>query len=250
MNNRLKFTYLGGAALLLEDQSGAKALIDPFLSENPHTDLPLEDFFGVDLLLVSHAAFDHMGDTVALMQNSDARLIAGFEVCDICAEAGVERERMWVTVQGDSRSSHGYSVRTVPALHASLVRKQGVVSGIPFGYVITSAEGICVYHPGDTCIFSDMKMLGELYRPHIMLAGVDRISEPYPGEMTPREAALAADWVGAEVVIPAHYAPGSRAPHEFMELSASLCPHCQVAPEIGHAYTYYKSRLEGPGNRA
>ena len=241
----MTITYLGAAAVELLDESGTRVLLDPFISQNPHTAKKPEDYYGVDLLLVTHAAFDHLGDTVDIMLNSNAQLVAGFEVCGLCQEAGIPPERTWVTVQGDQREHCGFTVRTVEAKHASILKKgDEVISGIPFGYVVTSAEGIGFYHPGDTSLFSDMRLIGELYRPQVMLVGVDRINDPHPCEMTPAEAALATRWVRPDMVIPAHYPPQSSAPGEFLKHVAVQAPATQVASQIDQPFVYHKYRFE------
>jgi L-ascorbate metabolism protein UlaG (beta-lactamase superfamily) len=241
----MQVTYLGAAALEAADGSGARILIDPYLTDNPLTGRTPRDFYGVDLILVTHAAFDHLGDTVDIMKNGRARLIAGLEVCEMCVEAGIPPERTWTTVQGDRREHKGFVVRTVEARHVSFLKgKDRVTSGVPFGYVLTSAGGIGLYHPGDTSLFSDMRLVRELYRPRIMLVGVDRIGEPYPCEMTPAEAALATRWVGPDVVIPAHYPEGSTAPAEFRAQVAVQAPDVEVFEAVDRPFVYHKYRLE------
>lgn len=242
--SEMKITYFGAAALELQSPDGFRVLIDPHIKDNPHTSRQPTDFFGVDLILVTHAAFDHLGDTLEIMQNSQAQLIAGFEVCQLCIDQGVSSQRTWMTIQGDKRSHLGFTVRTVHAQHASFLRQGNeVITGVPFGFVVTSPEGICVYHPGDTALFSDMKLYRELYRPQIMLVGTDKIAEPYPCETTPREAALATQWISPDVVIPAHYPPGSDAPRKFEKLASILAPGVHIASKIDQPFLYRKFQV-------
>lgn len=241
----IKVTYFGAAALELESPSGVRVLIDPYIKGNPFTARQPSDFFGVDLILVTHAAFDHMGDTVEIMQNGHAQLIAGFEVCQLCQRHGVSPDRTWITIYGDQRSHLGFTVRTVQAKHASVLRQDdGVVTGVPFGYMVNSPDGICLYHPGDTALFSDMKLYRELYKPRIILVGIDKIAEPHPCEMTPYEAALATQWLSPDVVIPAHYPHESSSPQEFARSSRILSPDTLVAPNIDRPFLYRKFQVE------
>lgn len=229
----------------MESPSGVRVLIDPYIKGNPFTSREPADFFGVDLILVTHAAFDHMGDTLEIMKNSRAQLVAGFEVCQLCHRQGVDPERTWVTIYGDKRSHLGFTVRTVQAKHASFLRQGNeVITGVPFGYMVSSQEGICLYHPGDTALFSDMKLYRELYRPQIMLVGIDKIAEPYPCEMTPHEAAIATQWLSPDVVIPAHYPPGATAPQEFEKLANIFSPCTLVASNIDRPFLYHKFQVE------
>ena len=239
--SKLNITYFGAAAVELQTPDGKRLLIDPYINGNPFTTKNPADFSDVDLVLVTHAAFDHLGDTIEIMKASRARLIAGFEVCRLCEKAGIDPERTWLTIYGDLRVSHGYRVRTVQAKHVSLIKEnEKMITGVAFGYMITTQEGICVYHPGDTAIFSDMKLYRELYRPQIMLVGVDKIAEPYPCEMTPYEAALATQWIGPDVVIPIHYPQESTAPKEFRQFVKDMTPTTQVVEAIDQTVVYSK----------
>ena len=242
--SKLFITYFGAAAVELQTPAGKRLLIDPYIENNPFTGKRPADFSDIDLVLVTHAAFDHFGDTVEIMKASQARLIAGFEVVHLCEKAGIGPERMWITIYGDLRLSHGYSIHTVQAKHLSLIKEnEKMITGMAFGYVITTQEGICVYHPGDTAIFSDMKLYRELYRPQIMLVGVDKIAEPYPCEMTPYEAALATQWIGPDVVIPIHYPQNSSAPKEFRKFVEDIVPTTQVVEAIDQTIVYSKFKV-------
>jgi L-ascorbate metabolism protein UlaG (beta-lactamase superfamily) len=88
-------------------------------------------------------------------------------------------------------------------------------SGVPMAFVVECGDGVRFYHYGDTALFSDMKLIAELYRPTVGCVGIANPLEilhrfPMPGEMltaemSPREGALAAQWLGLETVLPCHY---------------------------------------------
>ena len=61
-------------------------------------------------------------------------------------------------------------------------------------------DGITIYHAGDTGLFSDMKLIGDLYHPDIALL-------PIGGRYTmgTNEAMMAANFIGAKTVVPIHY---------------------------------------------
>jgi L-ascorbate metabolism protein UlaG (beta-lactamase superfamily) len=90
-----------------------------------------------------------------------------------------------------------------------------LVSGVPMGFILYAEPGARIYHHGDTALFSDLKLIGELYQPHVGCIGMANAPEVLarvegPGrlttaEMDPREAAQAAQWLGLEVVLPCHY---------------------------------------------
>jgi L-ascorbate metabolism protein UlaG (beta-lactamase superfamily) len=108
-------------------------------------------------------------------------------------------------------------VQPVECHHWSQIRMPDgtYASGVPMAFVIEADEGVRFYHYGDTAIFSDMKLQAELYRPNIGAIGIANPQEvlhrnPMPGrmttgEMSPREGALAAEWLGLSTVLPCHY---------------------------------------------
>ena len=108
-------------------------------------------------------------------------------------------------------------VQPVECHHWSQIRMPDgtFASGVPMAFVIEADPGVRFYHYGDTAIFSDMKLQAELYRPTIGAIGIANPQEilhrnPMPGrmttgEMSPREGALAAEWLGLDTVLPCHY---------------------------------------------
>ena len=235
------FTYFGGMCVLVEREDGFKTLFDPYIRENPATDADIEQFFDVDLIVVTHAAFDHNADTAFLLQNSNATLLCGGDVARIVKkEMELPPERVLVTIYGDERIFGQSTLRTVYAMHNSVSRPEGVsVCSPPLGFVMQVEPGTTYYHTGDTFLYTDMKMLRELYKPNVMVVGISKICEPYPCEMTPREAACAVSWVGADVVIPSHYPVGSPALGEFMTHVASFAPSAIVREAVGKPFVYH-----------
>jgi L-ascorbate metabolism protein UlaG (beta-lactamase superfamily) len=243
--SQLKMTYFGAAAFKLVTPGGFKVLIDPYFEGNEHCRSKPDDFFDSDLVLVTHGAFDHLGDTVEILQNSQAMLIAGFDVCEYCKDSGVSPERLGQTVYGDLRRMGDILVRAVEARHRSAVQVAGaLVPGVPFGYILTTDDGITVYHAGDTFIFCEMKLYRELYRPNILMIGISKIAEPYASELTPYEAALVTQWIGPDVVVPMHYPKGSDKLDEFYTYAKMLAPATAVVGDVENPYVYKKFIIE------
>lgn len=233
------FTYLGGMCVLVEREDGFKILCDPYFA--PGCGYTPEQFYDVDLILVSHAAFDHYGSLNELMENGHATLIAAGDTRRILCKAvqDIDQTRLLRTVHGDRRIFGETVVRPVYAMHVSASNPEGVhVNGVPYGFVVQVEKNVCYYHTGDTYLFSDMKLLRELYHPNVMVVGISAIGEGFPCEMTPREAAIAAAFVGAQVIIPSHYVPGSAALEEFMQCMAIICPDTVVKSGIGRTFQY------------
>jgi L-ascorbate metabolism protein UlaG (beta-lactamase superfamily) len=104
--------------------------------------------------------------------------------------------------------------------------KQLTYGGEPVGYIITLEDGTVIYHAGDTDIFSDMKLIGELYKPDVALLPIGDVYT-----MGPETAVEAAKLINAKKVIPMHYAgsfqlPGS--PDLFKKLMAEKLPETEV----------------------
>jgi L-ascorbate metabolism protein UlaG (beta-lactamase superfamily) len=209
--------YFGVAAYELIDWEGRRILVDPFLDENPGSPVKSNELAPPDLILVSHAAADHLGDTEGLALRTGAPVICGGEVKAYLVAKGVPPRQIRATTWGIAVEVNGIMVQPVECHHWSQIRMPDgtLASGVPMAFIITLAPEIRFYHYGDTAIFSDLKLQAELYRPTIGCVGIANPLEilhrfPMPGrmitaEMSPREGALAAQWLGLETVFPCHY---------------------------------------------
>ncbi len=239
----VKFTYFGGMAVLIEREDGYRILIDPYISANPLATVDVKTLYDVNLLLVSHSAFDHIGDTFEILQNGHAQFFAGWELCRRAVKVhGIAPERMYATIYGDERDFGPVKVRTVMAQHLSVDQSgDHPVSCFPLGYVIDVEPGVTYYHTGDTSLFSDMRLIGEMYRPNVMVVGISKIEDQYPCEMHPREAAQAVQFVSPDVVIPSHDAPGSPEPALFSEYMRLINPSIKIMGECNRTFVYEPS---------
>ena len=76
-----KLTFIGHAAFLLEDDAGNTVAIDPFIKDNPVTDLDVKTV-KPNTILLTHGHNDHVGDTIELAHNNDAKVICIVELGD------------------------------------------------------------------------------------------------------------------------------------------------------------------------
>ncbi|RKJ76089.1 MULTISPECIES: metal-dependent hydrolase [unclassified Pyramidobacter] len=242
----VKFTYFGGMAILIEREDGYKILVDPFISANPLARIDVKELYDVDLLLVSHAAFDHVGDTYEILKNGHAQFFAGWELCQVAKNVHhIASERVYATIYGDEREFGQIKVHTVWAQHLSVCQNgEHPVTGFPLGFIIDIEPSVTYYHTGDTSLFSDMRLIGEMYRPGVMVVGISKIENQYPCEMHPREAAQAVQWVSPDVAIPSHYAPSSPAPEEFKEYMRLNNPHVKIMGECNRTFVYTPSNAD------
>lgn len=209
--------FFGVANYEIVTQAGQHILIDPFFDTNPGSPIRAQEVDRADLILVSHGAFDHLGDAAEIARNTGAPVVCGGEIKALMTALGIPPEQVQATTWGIAVEVAGIRVQPVECHHWSQVQLPdgNLISGVPMGFVVYADPGVRFYHYGDTAIFSDLRLIGELYRPTIGCVGVSqpveilhRISGPgryVTGEMNPREGALAAQWLGLDTVLPCHY---------------------------------------------
>jgi L-ascorbate metabolism protein UlaG (beta-lactamase superfamily) len=212
-----RIRFFGVAAYELTTGRGQGILVDPFLDENPGSPVKSHELEKVDLIVVSHAAADHLGDTEAIARRTGAPVVCGGEVKAYLTARGVPATQIRATTWGIAVEVAGIRVQPLECHHWSHIRMPDgtFASGVPMAFVIYTDPGVRFYHYGDTAIFSDMKLQRELYQPTVGCIGIANPLEildrnPMPGqmltaEMSPREGALAAEWLGLETVLPCHY---------------------------------------------
>ena len=209
--------FFGVAAYEIVTSWGQHVLIDPFLDENPGSPVTSDELEQVDLILVSHAAFDHMGDTEKLARRTGAPVVCGGEIKAYLTAKGIPEGQVRATTWGIAVEVAGIKVQPVECRHWSQIRMPDgtYASGVPMGLVVYAGPDVRFYHYGDTAIFSDLRLIKELYRPTIGCVGItqpvellSRVSGPgqiLTGEMSPKEGAIAAQWLGLDTVLPCHY---------------------------------------------
>lgn len=178
-------TWLGHSCVLLE--GSRKVLIDPFIPELPLPTTP-------DIVAVTHAHADHLGVTTRL----GVKTVAMNEIARYLKGRGVPAEPMNI---GGTIEVDGVGFTMTMATHSSWLEEAGpgMYGGVAAGFIIRM-DGRVIYHAGDTGFFGDMRLIGEMYAPDVALL-------PIGGRYTmgPREAMMAAEFIGAPVVIPIHY---------------------------------------------
>ncbi len=188
----MEIRYLGQSAVELT-AGDAKILVDPFITGNPKATVSADELEPTHILL-THGHADHYGDTVELAKRTGAPVLALVEIADELAELGVEEvhdPNLGGTVQFD----WGW-VKLVPAFHSSTTPNGTVCP--PAGLLIMVGETL-IYHLGDTCLFSDLKLIARVH--------VDVALVPIGGHYTMdrHDAASACELLGATTVIPCHY---------------------------------------------
>ncbi|MCL6601057.1 MAG: metal-dependent hydrolase [Alicyclobacillus macrosporangiidus] len=193
----MKITYHGHSCVQLED-GGTSILFDPFLT--PAGFRNSVDDIRAQYILLTHGHFDHVADAVTIAKNNDATIIATHELATYMGWQGAKTFGM--NLGGSYRFPFG-RVKMTQAFHSSsyvVENEQKIIyTGMPGGFVVEFA-GKTVYHAGDTGLFGDMKLIGER---HAIDVAFLPIGDTFT--MGPEDAALAAQWVKAKLVIPIHY---------------------------------------------
>lgn len=191
--------WLGHSAFQIITNHNLKILIDPFISNNPISPVIVEEL-STDLIMVTHGHKDHFGDTMEIANRTGAAIIANHENSVYLSKQGFDSLGMNM---GGTVEFHDIEVTMVDSIHSSdmdFMDEMGA-GGSSCGYIIRLENGRKIYHSGDTGIFGDMKtVIRDIYHPDIALLPIgDRFT------MGPREAAIAADWIKPEILIPMHY---------------------------------------------
>ena len=218
-----RIIYLGHATFRFVTAGDEQIIIDPFLTENPQTPDDMKHVGELDTILITHGHFDHFSDVEPLAGQTGAATVSNFEIFSYLQRQGIENS---MPIQkGGTLEVGGIKVTATHAFHSSSIQLDDgsyIYGGEPMGYVIEFESGFKLYHAGDTAVFGDMRLIGELYKPDLALLPIGN-----QVVMGPFEAAHAARLVGARHVVPIHYGtfpflPGT--PKEFQQHVDEIAP--------------------------
>ncbi|MGB5288353.1 MAG: metal-dependent hydrolase [Ignavibacteriaceae bacterium] len=190
----MKLRYFSHSAFQLTTPNGKKILIDPFLTGNPTAPVTASDV-NADYIILTHAHGDHIGDSFDIAKRCNSTFICVNELAEYCKSKGFNAHNMHI---GGGHNFEFGRVKFTIAHHGSLT-PDNYYGGEPAG-VIISADGKNVYHTGDTGLFYDMKLIGEMNSIDYMLLP---IGDNFTMGIT--DALKAVELVSPKTAIPMHY---------------------------------------------
>jgi L-ascorbate metabolism protein UlaG (beta-lactamase superfamily) len=196
----LSITWLGHATFIITTPGGKRIVTDPWLEGNPSCPADRKRIDAADVILLSHGHFDHSGDVVTTARATNAPVIAIFELSLWLGRKGLQNVvGMGI---GGTVNVAGLDISMVPAIHSSSVEEDGatVYLGPATGFVVRMENGQSLYFAGDTALFGDMRLIGEMYRPDVAFLP---IGDHYT--MGPDAAARACALLGVRQVVPMHF---------------------------------------------
>ena len=221
LGNGIEIKYFGHSTFQIQTINNKKIIIDPWIYSNPSCPADHKKVDSVDIIAVTHGHFDHIGDLLQIAKEHNPMIVANWEICDWLGTKGIEN--CMPMNKGGAQVIDGIKFIMTHAQHSSGMKDDDgvmVYGGEPGGYVIELENGYRLYHAGDTNIFSDMKLISEIYKPELAMIPIGDLFT-----MSPLEASYACRFLQPKYVIPMHYATFpllTGTPDELKELTKDI----------------------------
>jgi L-ascorbate metabolism protein UlaG (beta-lactamase superfamily) len=200
LNDQVRFTWVGHGTWKVRSARGKELLLDAWVMNNPVAPDHLKSVDRCDLMLITHGHGDHIQDAVEIAKQTGCTVHAIFETAMWMGSKGIEK--VDGGNKGGTHEFEGIKVTMVHAEHSCGIQDGDrlVYGGEACGYVIEFENGFKVYFAGDTDVFGDMRLIGELSKPD---AAFLPIGDYYT--MSPERAAKAVELLGVKTVVPMHF---------------------------------------------
>jgi len=229
---KTEILWLGQAGFRITTPKGKIILVDPWITGGPKTPSMYKNDLAaigpVDLLLVTHAHVDHIGDAPAIAKANNTKLYGPADMVTPLTFLGILPADLGhrFNKSGSVTPLPGVKVTAVKAEHSSLLvyknpateKMEAHHAGEAMGYIIELENGFKIWDMGDTGLFGDMKFIAEYYKPDLVMI-------PIGGNFTmgPEDAAYALrTWVKPKMVIPMHYNSNPMAKGTLAEFQAAM----------------------------
>ena len=180
---QLTITFLGHASFRFESERGTVSYFDPWLDGNPTATLTAAEVDKADIVLATHGHVDHIGDCYEICRQTGAAFVGHYELCEVATQVGVAESAVRHINPGGSVAIEDVEITMTQAHHSHSLSDhvlprplpEGVLyhaGGAVGGYVMAYDNGITVYDAGDTCLFSDMQLISQMYGPQVAILPV------------------------------------------------------------------------------
>lgn len=232
MDSNIEAYWLGHSAFKLTSPNGEDILIDPFLSQNSYTPEEWQKPEEVDYILLTHGHEDHVGDTIDIAQRTGCTVACIVELGELLKNEGLDEDQLVQFNKGGTVQFDDFNVTLTSANHSSSFG--GEYAGDPGGLVLHFEDDITIYHLGDTNIFADLQLYGQLYDPDIAFVPMgDHFT------MGPEEAAHATNMLEVDYAVPIHYGTFpvlTGKPEDFKSAVTNLTDTEVLIPEAGENF--------------
>jgi L-ascorbate metabolism protein UlaG (beta-lactamase superfamily) len=203
LNPEVSFTWLGHGTWKARSAKGKEILIDPWVMNNPATPTNLKTIDKCDLMLITHAHFDHIGDALEIARKAKPTIVTIAELGSWLGSKGIDDQTIVAGNKGGLLDIDGIKVTLVHAEHSCGISDDGQIlyGGEPCGLVVEFENGFTIYFGGDTDVFGDMALIAELSQFDVAFLPVGDYFT-----MGPERAAKAVSLLGVKTVVPMHFA--------------------------------------------
>jgi L-ascorbate metabolism protein UlaG (beta-lactamase superfamily) len=226
-----RLTWHGHSTFTLVTDGGRRIMFDPFLDDNPKSDIGAGDVEALDYILCSHGHFDHFADAVELAKRTGATIVGTFELVSFAQSKGVKHGH-GMNVGGGHRFDFGY-VKLTPALHSGTIAgdDEGRYTSVAHGFWL-DLDGKRLYHAGDTALIMELQLLKGRVDVALLPIG-DNFT------MGPDDAVRAVEFIEPRVVIPMHYGTWEPIEQDPEAFRAKVAGRAEVVVlEPGQSYEF------------